>query len=56
MCHQMTIDALAQRDRRLAVQAMQADPLTGMVLTLPKIRALADELFAENAAYMKDWK
>jgi len=55
LCHQMTLQGILQKDRRLLVQAMQADPMTGAVLTLPRIREMAEELFSENAGYMKDW-
>ena len=55
LCHEMTVSAVLHKDRRLAMQAMQADPMTGMVLTLPQIREMADELFAANEAYMRDW-
>jgi hypothetical protein len=35
---------------------MQADALTGAILTLPQIKAMAEELFAANADYMRDWR
>lgn len=53
--HEMTVAAVARRDVTLIRQAIQADPLTSAVLSLPKIRQLTDELLAENSAYMKDW-
>jgi alpha-galactosidase/6-phospho-beta-glucosidase family protein len=44
-----------EKDRSLLYQAVQADPMTGMVLTLPRIRQMVDEMFEENRQYMKDW-
>ncbi len=53
--HGMAVEGVKQKDRTLIRQAIQADPLTSAVLTLPKIRQMTDELLVENAAYMKDW-
>ncbi|OGV83584.1 MAG: hypothetical protein A3K19_09800 [Lentisphaerae bacterium RIFOXYB12_FULL_65_16] len=44
-----------RKDRNLIRQAVQADPLTGAILTLPRLRAMVDELFAENRDYTSDW-
>jgi alpha-galactosidase/6-phospho-beta-glucosidase family protein len=54
--HEMAVDAVAKKDRNLVRQAIQADPLTGAVLTLPQIRKMTEELLVENAEWMKDWK
>jgi alpha-galactosidase/6-phospho-beta-glucosidase family protein len=35
--------------------AVQADPLTAAVCTLPQVRSMVDELFDENGEYVKDW-
>lgn len=53
--HEMALAGVQQRSRRLLTQAVQADPLTGAILTLPKIRQMMNELYAANRAYMKDW-
>jgi alpha-galactosidase len=53
--HEMAVEAVARKDRNLIRQAIQADPLSGAVLTLPKIRQMTDELLEENREYMKDW-
>lgn len=55
LCHQMAIKGVFNRDRALVRQAMQADPLTGAVLTLPKIREMSDELMDANREYMTGW-
>jgi alpha-galactosidase len=53
--HELAIDAVARKDRHRVLQAIQADPLTAAVLTLPRIRQLAEELMAANEDYMHDW-
>jgi alpha-galactosidase len=53
--HEMAVEAVKQKDRALIRQAIQADPLSGAVLTLSQIRQMTDELLEENSAYMKDW-
>jgi len=53
--HEMAVEAVARRDRTLVRQAIQADPLSSAVLTLPQIRQMTDELLQENAAWMADW-
>lgn len=53
--HELTMLACKRRSRDLLRQALQADPLTGAVCTLPRIAALTDALMAENAAYMDGW-
>jgi len=56
LCHEMAIAGFLRKDRQLILQAIQADPMTGMVLTLPKIREMVEELFEANKDYMKDWR
>jgi len=53
--HEMAVEAIQNKDVTLIRQAIQADPLTGAILTLPQIRQMTDELLADNAEYMKDW-
>jgi len=53
--HKMAVQAVMNKDRRMIRQAIQADPLTGAILTLPKIKQMVDELMEENREYMKDW-
>jgi len=43
--------AVLTKDRTLLRQAMQADPLTGAVLTLPEIENMFNDLFKANKAY-----
>ncbi|MBI5722659.1 MAG: alpha-glucosidase/alpha-galactosidase [Planctomycetes bacterium] len=54
--HELTLAAIREKSRTLLRQALQADPLTAAVLTLPQIDALAHELFDENKDYLHDWK
>jgi len=56
LCHEMAIQAVLTHDRVLARQAIQADPMTGMALTLPKIREMVDEMFKANEEYMGEWE
>ncbi|MBE3134064.1 MAG: alpha-glucosidase/alpha-galactosidase, partial [Acidobacteria bacterium] len=53
--HRMAVEAVRRKDRRLLCQAIQADPLTGAVLTLPRLRQMVDDLAEENKDYMQDW-
>ncbi|MCY3021598.1 MAG: alpha-glucosidase/alpha-galactosidase [Planctomycetota bacterium] len=55
LLHEMAIQATLNKDRRMIRQAIQADPMTGAVLTVPQIRQLTDELMDANAEYMHDW-
>ena len=36
--------------------ALQSNPLTNAILTLPKIREMVDEMFISNQGYVKDWR
>lgn len=54
--HEMVVRAVQEKNRTLLRQAVQADPLTGAILTLPQIKAMVEELSQENAAYMQGWK
>ena len=42
-------------DKTKLRQAIQADPLTSTILTLPEIDSMTQELFEENKEYMKDY-
>lgn len=53
--HELAVAGVLTEDRTLIRQAIQADPLTGAILTLPQIEKMVDELFAENVAYMTGW-
>jgi alpha-galactosidase len=53
--HRLAIEGVLQRDRTRIVQAIQADPLTAAALSLPQIRALAEDLLAANADSLADW-
>jgi alpha-galactosidase len=54
--HEMAVQAAMTKDKRLVRQAIQADPLAGMILTLPEIQMMTDELFAENHEYLSDFQ
>jgi len=53
--HEMAVQGVVNKDRRMIYQAVQADPLTNAALTLPQIKSMVDELFVENKDYMKGW-
>jgi len=53
--HELAVAGALQHDRRLIRLAVQADPLTGAILTLPRIAELVDALFAANRAYTETW-
>ena len=53
---ELAVQAVLQRDRRLALQACLLDPLTRSVLSLEDTQALFDELWAaETDAGLLDW-
>ena len=53
---ELAVQAVLQRDRRLALQACLLDPLTRSVLSLEDAQALFDELWAaETEAGLLDW-
>jgi len=54
--NEMAVDAVLSKDRILLRQALQADPLTGAILTLPKIESLFNELLEANKSYLKGWR
>jgi alpha-galactosidase len=54
--HDLAVTGTFEKNRHLIYQAVQADPLTGAILTLPKIKELVDEMFSANKEYVSDWK
>jgi alpha-galactosidase len=48
------VKAALDGDRETVYQAIALDPLTGAVLTLAQIRAMTDDLFAAEAAWLPD--
>lgn len=53
--HRLAIEAVLHKDRQRLRQAVQADPLTSAVLTLPQIAALVDDFCDANRDYLEDW-
>ena len=53
--YELAVDAVLNKDRGLLLQALQTDPLTGAVLTLPQMEKMLDELCEANKEYMTDW-
>jgi alpha-galactosidase len=51
---ELAVAAALEGDRAKVYQAIALDPLTGAVLTLERIRAMTDELFAAHAAYLPE--
>ena len=54
--HELALEGVIQKSRTKIRQAIQADPLTAAVLTLPQIEAMVDDLFAENGDFMSGWE
>ena len=54
--HELALEGVIQKSRTKVRQAIQADPLTAAVLTLPQIEAMVDDLFAENGDFMSGWE
>jgi alpha-galactosidase len=54
--HDLAVTGTFERDWRLIYQAVQADPLTAALLTLPQIRTMVDEMFVANQEYLREWK
>jgi alpha-galactosidase len=53
--HELAMDAVFNKDKTALRRALQADPLTGAILTLPQIEKMLSELCAANKEYMKGW-
>ncbi|MBA3450257.1 MAG: alpha-glucosidase/alpha-galactosidase [Chloroflexia bacterium] len=52
---ELAVAAALSGDREQVYQAVMLDPLTGALLTLREIRAMVDELFAAEAAWLPDF-
>lgn len=50
--HEMAVEGTLEKSRDMLRQAIQADPLTAAILTLPEIRKMTNELLEENRAYL----
>lgn len=51
---ELAVKAALEGDRAKVYQAIALDPLTGAVLTLDRLRAMTDELFAAEAAWLQE--
>ena len=49
---ELAVKGFLARDRELIYRAIQLDPLTSSVLALPEIRAMVDEMFEADEAYI----
>ena len=47
--HEMAVEAVKTKNKKLLYQAIGCDPLASMALTLDKLKAMTDELLEENA-------
>ena len=52
---ELAVQAALSSDRDHVYHAVMLDPLTGALLTLKQIRAMVDELFAAEAAWLPDF-
>jgi alpha-galactosidase len=52
---ELAVEAALSRNREHVYHAIMLDPLTAAVLTLPQIRAMVDELFAAEEAWLPDF-
>jgi alpha-galactosidase len=52
----LAVEGALTGDREMIYRAVQLDPLTGALLPLSKIRAMVDELFAAEAAYLPQFQ
>ena len=52
---ELAVEAARSGNREQVYQAIMLDPLTAAVLSLPQIRAMVDELFAAEAAWLPDF-
>lgn len=52
---ELAVEAALTGEREHVYQAIMLDPLTGALLTLEQIRAMVDELFAAEAAWLPDF-
>jgi alpha-galactosidase len=54
--HELAVRAERERSKRLAMQAIALDPLTGALLTLPRIKAMVDEMFEANGEWLAGYR
>jgi alpha-galactosidase len=54
--HEMAIEAVKTKNRKLLYQAIGCDPLASMALTLGQLKQMTDELLEENAEYVSDYR
>ena len=52
---ELAVEAALTGDREHVYHAVMLDPLTGALLTLEQIRAMVDELFAAEAAWLPEF-
>ncbi len=52
---EMAVSGVLEKDRTLLRLALQADPLTSAILTLPKIESMLNELLEANKSYLQGW-
>ncbi len=52
---ELCVDGVLHQDREAAIQAMIADPLSAAVCSPGEIRAMAEELFTAEKAYIPAW-
>lgn len=52
---ELAVEAALSGNREHVYQAIALDPLTAAVLSLPQIRAMVDDLFAAEAAWLPDF-
>ena len=53
---ELAIEAFLTKDRKKVYQSICTDPLTSAVLSLNEIKQMVDEMFAQNALYLGDYK
>jgi len=54
--YETAVNAVFDKDRGELLRALQIDPLTSAILTLPQIEKMFNEMCDANREYMKDWK
>lgn len=55
-CEELAVEGALEGDRRKVFHAICMDPLTSAVLSLGEIKAMTDEMFAANAAYLPQFR
>jgi alpha-galactosidase len=55
-CEELAVEAALEGDPRKAFHAICMDPLTSAVLSLSEIKAMTDEMFEKNKAYLPQFK